>query len=84
MDKKAGHIPGALNYIWKDTQDAEGSYKSAEQLAEHFAGLDKNCGIITYCGSGVTVCLNVWRRRRSNVDVCRGWSDWSSYGDNPI
>ncbi len=88
MDKKAGHIPGAVNYFWKDTQHADGSYKSAEELKEHFAGLDKASEIIVYCGSGVTACPNVLALEKvgfKNVRLYAGsWSDWISYDDNPI
>ncbi|MHA6531893.1 sulfurtransferase [Paenibacillus sp. BAC0078] len=88
MDKKAGHIPGAVNYFWKDTQNADGSFKSAEQLQTHFAGLDKNAEIIVYCGSGVTACPNVLALEKAgykNVRLYAGsWSDWISYEENPV
>ncbi|SET15841.1 sulfurtransferase [Paenibacillus sp. NFR01] len=88
MDKKAGHIPGAVNFFWKETQNADGSYKSAEQLQEHFAGLDKEREMIVYCGSGVTACPNVLALEKAgykNVRLYAGsWSDWVSYGENPV
>ena len=88
MDKKAGHIPGAVNFFWKDTQNADGSYKSAEQLAEHFAGLDKDREIIVYCGSGVTACPNVLALEKAGFKKVRlyagSWSDWISYEENPV
>lgn len=88
LDKKAGHIPGALNYFWKDTQNADGSFKSAEQLAEHFAGLDKDREIIVYCGSGVTACPNVLALEKAGFKKVRlyagSWSDWISYSENPV
>ncbi|WP_342566020.1 sulfurtransferase [Paenibacillus sp. FSL R7-0345] len=88
MDKKAGHIPGALNYFWKGSQNADGSYKNAEELQGHFAGLDKDREIIVYCGSGVTACPNVLALEKAgykNVRLYAGsWSDWISYGDNLI
>ncbi|WP_379136517.1 sulfurtransferase [Paenibacillus sp. sgz500958] len=88
LDKKAGHIPGAVNFFWKDTQNADGSFKSAEQLQEHFAGLDKDTEIIVYCGSGVTACPNVLALETAgytNVKLYAGsWSDWISYEENPV
>ncbi|MFD2410527.1 sulfurtransferase [Paenibacillus rhizoplanae] len=88
LDKKAGHIPGALNYFWKNTQNADGSFKSADELAAHFAGLDKEAEIIVYCGSGVTACPNVLALEKAgykNVRLYAGsWSDWISYEDNPV
>lgn len=88
LDKKAGHIPGAVNYFWKNTQHPDGSYKSADQLADHFAGLDKNRKIIVYCGSGVTACPNVLALEKAghkNVRLYAGsWSDWISYPENQV
>ncbi|KUP23214.1 sulfurtransferase [Paenibacillus sp. DMB5] len=88
LDKKAGHIPGALNYFWKNTQNADGSYKSAEELQDHFVGLDKDREIIVYCGSGVTACPNILALEKAgfkNVRLYAGsWSDWISYEENPV
>lgn len=88
LDKKAGHIPGALNYFWKNTQKADGSYKSAEELQDHFSGLDKDREIIVYCGSGVTACPNILALEKAgfnNVRLYAGsWSDWISYEENPV
>ncbi|MBW4080876.1 sulfurtransferase [Paenibacillus sp. S150] len=88
LDKKAGHIPGAVNYFWKDTQHADGSFKSAEELQEHFSELDQDAEIIVYCGSGVTACPNVLALEKAgfkNVRLYAGsWSDWSSYPQNPV
>ncbi|WP_046213591.1 sulfurtransferase [Paenibacillus wulumuqiensis] len=88
LDKKAGHIPGATNFFWQDVLTEAGSLKSAEQLEEQFAGLDKNAEIIVYCGSGVSACPNVFALKQlgfENVKLYPGsWSDWISYEDNPI
>ncbi|WP_346780530.1 sulfurtransferase [Paenibacillus sp. PastF-1] len=88
MDKKAGHIPGALNYFWKNTQNADGSYKSADELQEHFTGLEKDREIIVYCGSGVTACPNVLALEKAGYKKVRlyagSWSDWISYEGNAI
>ncbi|MEK3904356.1 sulfurtransferase [Paenibacillus sp. FSL R7-0179] len=88
LDKKAGHIPGALNFFWKDTQNTDGSFKSAEELQEHFARLDKDAEIIVYCGSGVTACPNILALEKAgykNVRLYAGsWSDWISFPANPI
>lgn len=73
IDTKAGHIPGAVNYFWKDVLQEDGSFKSKEELQQHFAKLieiarasssDSNGNvydtpIIVYCGSGVSACPNI-------------------------
>ncbi|WP_458121648.1 sulfurtransferase [Paenibacillus sp. Z6-24] len=88
LDKKAGHIPGAINFFWQDVLTETGSFKSAKQLEEHFAGLDKKAEIIVYCGSGVSACPNVFALKQlgfENVKLYPGsWSDWISYEDNPV
>ncbi|OKP94115.1 sulfurtransferase [Paenibacillus sp. P32E] len=88
LDNKAGHIPGAVNFFWKDTQNEDGSYKSTEQLQEHFAELDKDAEIIVYCGSGVTACPNVLALEKAGYRKVRlyagSWSDWISYEENPV
>ncbi|MNI84369.1 3-mercaptopyruvate sulfurtransferase [compost metagenome] len=88
LDKKAGHIPGAVNYFWKNTQNEDGSYKSSEQLEEHFAGLDKDAEIIVYCGSGVTACPNILALEKAGYRKVRlyagSWSDWISYSENLV
>ncbi|WP_054940389.1 sulfurtransferase [Paenibacillus ihuae] len=88
LDKKAGHIPGAVNFFWKDTQNADGRFKSADELAVHFAGLDKEREIIVYCGSGVTACPNVLALEKAGYKKVRlyagSWSDWISYEENLV
>jgi thiosulfate/3-mercaptopyruvate sulfurtransferase len=84
IDKKAGHIPSAINHFWKDSVTTEGQ----EYQEARFASLDKEREIIVYCGSGVTACPNVLALKMAgfhNVKLYGGsWSDWISYEDNPI
>ncbi|XEC94932.1 sulfurtransferase [Paenibacillus tarimensis] len=88
IDRKAGHIPGAVNYMWKDIQDADGKWLAADKLQERFADLPKDGEIIVYCGSGVTACPNVLALEAAgfrNVRLYAGsWSDWITYEENPI
>lgn len=86
--KKAGHIPGAKNYFWKDVLDTNGKWKSAEALQKHFEDLPKDEEIIVSCGSGVSACPNILALQSAgfkNVKLYPGsYSDWISYDDNPI
>ncbi|WP_340399024.1 sulfurtransferase [Paenibacillus sp. FSL H8-0079] len=88
IDAKAGHIPGALNYFWKDVLDWDGRWTGTEVLEERFSKLDKDCAIIVYCGSGVSACPNVIALEEagfSNVKLYSGsWSDWISYEENQV
>ncbi|WP_336077616.1 sulfurtransferase [Paenibacillus sp. 203] len=88
IDQAAGHIPGAVNFFWKEVLDEQGSFKNAEQLQQHFADLDPNAEIIVYCGSGVSACPNVLALNEAGFSKVRlypgSWSDWISYEENPV
>ena len=89
FDPVAGHIPGARHYFWKDALQADGCWKSPEQLRERFAAAgDDNEEIIVYCGSGISAMPNVLALKEAgfaNVKLYAGsWSDWISYSGNPV
>jgi thiosulfate/3-mercaptopyruvate sulfurtransferase len=98
IDATAGHIPGAVNYFWKDVLQQDGSFKNKEQLQQHFAELIEivnstesnsyDTPIIVYCGSGVSACPNVMALKTAgfrNVKLYAGsWSDWISYEENAV
>ncbi|SCX84056.1 thiosulfate/3-mercaptopyruvate sulfurtransferase [Paenibacillus polysaccharolyticus] len=88
IDAKAGHIPGAVNYFWKDVLGADGRWSGVEALEERFVKLGKDDAIIVYCGSGVSACPNVIALEEagfSNVKLYSGsWSDWISYEGNAV
>jgi thiosulfate/3-mercaptopyruvate sulfurtransferase len=83
LDPKAGHIPGAVNYYYKDNLAADGTMLPAEQLKERFAEVAGSDELIVYCGSGVTATVNLLalhRAGRSDAKLYLGsWSDWCSY-----
>ncbi|MGY0694342.1 sulfurtransferase [Virgibacillus sp. FSP13] len=85
---KAGHIPGAKNYFWKDVLDENGLWKKDKELASHFAALSKDDEIIVSCGSGVSACPNVLALKLAgyeNVKLYPGsFSDWISYEENEV
>ena len=88
IDAKAGHIPGAKNYFWKEGLQEDGSWKPAEQQKERFQALSPEDTLIVYCGSGVTACPNVLALKEAGFPKIKlyvgSWSDWSSYDENPI
>lgn len=85
---KAGHIPGAKNYFWKNVLNNEGKWKGAADLAENFKGLPKDKEIIVSCGSGVSATPNVLALKTAgfkNVKLYPGsYSDWISYEENEV
>jgi len=88
MDKKAGHIPGAENYFWKETRTDYGEMKSTNELKEYFSSLDdSNTQPVVYCGSGVTASATVLALDNIGVNAKLypgSWSDWASYDDNEV
>jgi thiosulfate/3-mercaptopyruvate sulfurtransferase len=87
IDKKAGHIPGAINLFWKDVLNSS-KWKNRNELEAHFSTICKDKEVIVYCGSGVTACPNVLALNEiafNNVKLYAGsWSDWISYSENQI
>ncbi|MGE7905749.1 sulfurtransferase [Peribacillus sp. NPDC094092] len=87
IDKKAGHIPGAVNKVWTNVLE-NGYFKKKEDLQSNFTGIGKDKEIIVYCGSGVTASPNYIALKEAgfkDVKIYIGsFSDWISYDDNPI
>ncbi|MEN1968486.1 sulfurtransferase [Lentibacillus sp. N15] len=85
---KAGHIPEAKNYFWKDVLAENGQWKTIESLQSHFAAFGKQEEIIVSCGSGVSACPNVLALKMAgyeNVKLYPGsFSDWISYPENKV
>lgn len=88
MYTKAGHIPGAKNYFWKQVLQEDGLWKDEEALKENFASLPKDEEIIVSCGSGVSACPNYIGLKLAgyeNVKLYPGsYSDWVSYEENEV
>ena len=88
IDKKAGHIPGALSRPYSQNL-AGGKFKSAGQLRSEFRSLirDRN-DIVLSCGSGVTACHNALALSIAGIEHWRlyapGWSGWVADDANPI
>lgn len=88
MHDKAGHIPGAQNFFWKNVLNEDGSYKNMDELSENFASLAKDEEIIVSCGSGVSATPNILALKTlgyKNVKLYPGsFSDWISYEENEL
>lgn len=92
LDKKAGHIPGAINRFWKHLLGQENLWKKAPELREQLApvtqALDEGREVIVYCGSGVSATPNVLALHLLGYPQAKlyagSWSDWVSYEDNPV
>ncbi|SDX04276.1 thiosulfate/3-mercaptopyruvate sulfurtransferase [Marininema mesophilum] len=88
IDKKAGHIPGALNRFWKENLTEGQHWKSSQTLKREWSFISSQDAPIVYCGSGVTACANMLALQRAGIHHARlylgSWSDWISYEENPV
>jgi len=85
LDKKAGHVPGALNRPFSDNLDASGRFKSPEHLRGEFyalIGVFQPWQVVHMCGSGVTACHNLLAMEAAGMMGSRvfapSWSGWIS------
>ncbi|NES75440.1 MULTISPECIES: sulfurtransferase [Okeania] len=82
IDPIAGHIPGAVNYPWKQVTDENSQAKVSEQVSrwEEVKSAEE---VMVYCGSGVTACVNLWSLKMAGINTGKlyagSWSDWCSY-----
>jgi thiosulfate/3-mercaptopyruvate sulfurtransferase len=91
LDPIAGHIPSALNRPFTQNFDADGRFKSPEQLRTEFenllAGRDP-AQTIHHCGSGVSAIPNVLAMAVAGFGLTTlyagSWSDWCSDASRPV
>lgn len=83
LDRKAGHIPGAVNREWVGALDERGRWRDAEAQATRLDAGDSST--VTYCGSGVSATPNLLARELAGVPLgpknrlyAGSWSDWVS------
>jgi thiosulfate/3-mercaptopyruvate sulfurtransferase len=87
IDKKAGHIPGAINEVWTNGFK-DGRALVGEEQRKRFSQLNPESQIIVYCGSGVTAAPNYVALKEAGFEHVKvyigSFSDWVSYDDNPV
>jgi len=83
LDPVAGHIPGALNRPFNTNLNADGFFKSADQLRAEFAALLGNAKpetVVHHCGSGVSAVPNVLAMEVAGLGrtalYAGSWSEW--------
>ena len=85
IDRKAGHIPGAINIPYTDVLLTPGLFRKKEEIEELFSASGDEP--VVYCGSGVTSCVSfvaLWYIGKRPKLYAGSWSDWISYEDNEI
>lgn len=86
----AGHIPWAQSLPWKGNLAEDGTFKTAEDLAAHFAaqGVTDARNVVIHCQTGLAsshsyVALRLLGYPRVRV-YHRSWAEWGSAGDLPV
>lgn len=90
IDPEAGRIPGAKNRFNMDNVNADGTFKSPEQLKEELLKATFNRDpreIVHYCGSGVAACHNLLAMEIAGLPGGRlyagSWSEWIADPSRP-
>jgi thiosulfate/3-mercaptopyruvate sulfurtransferase len=84
LDPRAGHIPGARSVPTAANLDADGRFRSPQELRDRFtqAGITEADDPIAYCGSGVSACHLLLAMERAGLPPGRlfggSWSQWSA------
>ncbi|MDT7836426.1 sulfurtransferase [Aquabacterium sp. OR-4] len=88
LDPVGGHIPGALNRVFRLNLGAEGAFKPAAQLRAEWLALMAGRpahALVMQCGSGVTACHNLLALQAAGLDGARlypgSWSEWCRQPD---
>jgi len=88
MDRKAGHIPGALCADFTANLDDTGRFKSGPALRQRFESVPDDDTLVCYCGSGVTACHNILALTLAGHRQPRlyagSWSEWINDDSRPV
>ena len=91
IDKQPGHIPGAANHFFAANLDAQGIFRTPEELRGGFKDAlgDRPADhLVCYCGSGVTACHNLLALEHAGISGAKlypgSWSEWSSDPSRPV
>ena len=53
LHNKKGHIPGAINILWKDNFNRDGTFKSRDELEKLYESVTGSDMVVTYCNEGL-------------------------------
>ena len=85
IDPVAGHIPGALNRPAALLLDEGARFRSADEIAAAYAGVEAP---VLYCGSGVTAAQALLALEAAGIEGARiypgSWSEWIRDPDRPV
>jgi thiosulfate/3-mercaptopyruvate sulfurtransferase len=88
--KHGGHIPGAVNVLWKDALRDDWMLKDPEELEQMYidAGFGPETATVTYCQAGVRAAFTHLVLTALGHDDVRtydgSWEEWGNRDDVPI
>lgn len=91
IDPVAGHVPGAINWVFEENLDVDGTLLPPEALRENYQALLKGRApgeVVHMCGSGVTACHNILAMEVAGLPGSRlyvgSWSEWIRDPARPV
>jgi thiosulfate/3-mercaptopyruvate sulfurtransferase len=83
VDRRAGHIPGAVSGPATGNLTADGTFASIAELSDRYAalGATPDRQVAVYCGSGVTAAHDVAALELAGITAALfpgSWSQWSA------
>lgn len=91
LDTVAGHIPGAINWVFEENLDMDGTYLPADELRESYDQLLDGVAaenVVHTCGSGVTACHNLLAMEIAGLAGSKlypgSWSEWIRDSARPV
>ena len=83
---RGGHIPGAVNVLWKDALRDDWTLKDADELEEMYAnaGFGAETAAVTYCQAGVRAAFTHLVLTALGHDDVRTYDgSWEEWGNDP-
>ena len=83
---RGGHIPGAVNVLWKDALHEDWSLKDPDELEEMYAnaGFGAETSAVTYCQAGVRAAFTHLVLTALGHDDVRTYDgSWEEWGNDP-
>ncbi|MFN3841750.1 MAG: sulfurtransferase [Rehaibacterium terrae] len=87
IDRRAGHVPGAVNWPYVRNVQADGRFRPPVELAAGYRALIDGrdpSEVVLMCGSGVTSCQALLAMERAGLRGARIYAgSWSGWIDDP-
>lgn len=91
IDPVAGHIPGAVNYFFRQNLDSLGFFRPAAELKSAYTKLLGSASpdqVVHQCGSGISACHNLLAMEIAGLEGSKlyagSWSEWIADRSRPI